>query len=94
MEVTLAKPVNKELRQHISGQISPNSENLIVFANKEDSHLKTLCKPPTLLASLNSQHSPGPPEIERCTYPFFPGTNLTPSGMFGSNAFGLLLQEK
>ena len=53
MEVTLAKPVNKELRQHISGQISPNSENLIVFANKEDSHLKTLCKPPTLLASLN-----------------------------------------
>lgn len=71
IEVTLAKPLNKEntWRQHLNGQISPNSENLIVFANKR-SHPKILGKPPTLPARLNGQHSPSPPEIERCTYRF------------------------
>ncbi|KAB0366065.1 hypothetical protein FD754_010221 [Muntiacus muntjak] len=91
IEVTLAKPVNKEntWRQHLNGQISPNSENLIVFANKEESHPKILGKPPTLPARLNGQHSPSPPEIERCTYPFFPGTKLTPISMYSlkSNHF-------
>ncbi|XP_027722720.1 probable RNA-binding protein 46 isoform X3 [Vombatus ursinus] len=91
IEVTLAKPVNKEStwRQHLNGQISPNSENLLVFANKEEGHQKTLGKPPSLPARLNGQHSPGPPEIERCTYPFFPGTKLTPISMYSlkSNHF-------
>ncbi|XP_032028052.1 probable RNA-binding protein 46 isoform X1 [Hylobates moloch] len=91
IEVTLAKPVNKEntWRQHLNGQISPNSENLIVFANKEESHPKTLGKLPTLPARLNGQHSPGPPEVERCTYPFYPGTKLTPISMYSlkSNHF-------
>ncbi|EPQ04123.1 Putative RNA-binding protein 46 [Myotis brandtii] len=91
IEVTLAKPVNKEntWRQHLNGQISPNSENLIVFANKEENHPKTLGKPPALPARLNGQHSPGPSEIDRCTYPFFPGTKLTPISMYSlkSNHF-------
>nr|XP_020849646.1 probable RNA-binding protein 46 isoform X3 [Phascolarctos cinereus] len=91
IEVTLAKPVNKEStwRQHLNGQISPNSENLLVFANKEEGHQKTLGKPPSLPARLNGQHSPSPPEIERCTYPLFPGTKLTPISMYSlkSNHF-------
>uniref|UniRef100_A0A8C6GUY8 Probable RNA-binding protein 46 n=1 Tax=Mus spicilegus TaxID=10103 RepID=A0A8C6GUY8_MUSSI len=91
IEVTLAKPVNKEntWRQHLNGQISPNSENLLVYANKEESHSKSLGKPPTLPTRLNGQHSPSPPEIERCTYPFFPGTKLTPISMYSlkSNHF-------
>uniref|UniRef100_A0A2K6L0U4 Probable RNA-binding protein 46 n=1 Tax=Rhinopithecus bieti TaxID=61621 RepID=A0A2K6L0U4_RHIBE len=84
IEVTLAKPVNKEntWRQHLNGQISPNSENLIVFTNKEENHPKTLGKLPALPARLNGQHSPSPPEVERCTYPFYPGTKLTPISMY------------
>lgn len=43
IEVTLAKPVSKETTwRHANGQICPSSENLIVFANKEESHPKTL----------------------------------------------------
>ncbi|XP_034626680.1 probable RNA-binding protein 46 isoform X1 [Trachemys scripta elegans] len=91
IEVTLAKPVNKEStwRQHLNGQISPNSENILVFANKEDGHQKSLGKPANLSIRLNGQHSPSPPEIERCTYPFFPGTKLTPISMYSlkSNHF-------
>ncbi|KAG8134970.1 hypothetical protein E2320_008037 [Naja naja] len=84
IEVTLAKPVNKEStwRQHINGQISPSSENLLVFTNKEDGHQKSLTKPANLPIRLNGQNSPSPPEIERCTYPFFPGTKLTPISMY------------
>uniref|UniRef100_A0A2K5P9K6 Probable RNA-binding protein 46 n=1 Tax=Cebus imitator TaxID=2715852 RepID=A0A2K5P9K6_CEBIM len=84
IEVTLAKPVNKEntWRQHLNGQISPSSENLIVFADKEESHPKTLSKLPTLPAHLNGQHSPSPPEVERCPSPFYPGTKLPPISMY------------
>ncbi|KAM6136339.1 putative RNA-binding protein 46 [Phoenicopterus ruber ruber] len=91
IEVTLAKPVNKEStwKQHFNGQISPSSENLLGFPNKEDGHQKSLGKPASLSVRLNGQHSPGPPEVERCTYPFFPGIKLTPISMYSlkSNHF-------
>ncbi|NXW87713.1 RBM46 protein, partial [Alopecoenas beccarii] len=84
IEVTLAKPVNKEStwKQHFNGQISPGSENLLGFPNKEDGHQKSVGKPASLSVRLNGQHSPGPPEIERCTYQFFPGIKLTPISMY------------
>ncbi|XP_075355374.1 putative RNA-binding protein 46 [Mycteria americana] len=84
IEVTLAKPVNKEgtWKQQFNGQISPGSENLLGFPNKEDGHQKSLGKPASLSVRLNGQHSPGPPEVERCTYPFFPGIKLTPISMY------------
>lgn len=97
IEVTLAKPVNKEgtWRQHLNGQISPNSENLLVFANKDDVHQKSLAKPASLPIRFNGQHSPSPPEIERCTYPFFPGTKLTPVSMYSlkSNHFSSAIMQ-
>ncbi|NWX82089.1 RBM46 protein, partial [Nothoprocta ornata] len=84
IEVTLAKPVNKEStwRQHLNGQISPNSESLLGFPNKEEGHQKSLGKTSSLSVRPNGQHSPNLPEIERCTYPFFPGTKLTPISMY------------
>ncbi|NXT41828.1 RBM46 protein, partial [Pelecanoides urinatrix] len=84
IEVTLAKPVNKEStwKQHFNGQISPGSENLLGFPNREDGHQKSLGKPASLSVHLNGQHSPGPPEVERCTYPFFPGIKLTPISVY------------
>ncbi|NXF38294.1 RBM46 protein, partial [Nyctibius bracteatus] len=82
IEVTLAKPVNKEStwKQHFNGQISPGSENLLGFPNKEDGHQKSLGKPGSLAVRLNGQHSPV--EVERSTYPFFPGIKLTPISMY------------
>ncbi|NXK82006.1 RBM46 protein, partial [Amazona guildingii] len=84
IEVTLAKPVNKEStwKQHFSGQISPSSENLLRFPHKEDGHQKSLGKPVSLPVHLNGQHSPVPTEVERCTYPFFPGIKLAPISMY------------
>ncbi|KAM9026823.1 putative RNA-binding protein 46 isoform 3-T3 [Guaruba guarouba] len=84
IEVTLAKPVNKEStwKQHFNGQISPSSENVLGFPNKEDGHQKSLGKPVSLPVHLNGQHSPVPTEVERCTYPFFPGIKLTPISMY------------
>ncbi|NXI61715.1 RBM46 protein, partial [Anseranas semipalmata] len=84
IEVTLAKPVNKEStwKQHFNGQISPCSENLLGFPSKEDSLQKSVRKQASLSVRLNGQHSPSPPEVERCTYPFLPGTKLTPISMY------------
>ncbi|KAM7021702.1 putative RNA-binding protein 46 [Passerculus sandwichensis] len=84
IEVTLAKPVNKESswKQHFNGQISPSSENLLGFPNKEDGTQKSLGKPASLSVRLNGQHSPSPPEVERSTYPIFPGIKLTPISMY------------
>ncbi|XP_033920635.1 probable RNA-binding protein 46 isoform X2 [Melopsittacus undulatus] len=84
IEVTLAKPVNKEgtWKQHFNGQISPSSENLLGFPNKEDGHQKSLGKPVSLPVHLNGQHSPVLTEVERCTYPFFPGIKLIPISMY------------
>lgn len=91
IEVTLAKPVNKEStwKQHFNGQISPSSENLLGFPNKEDGHQKSLGKPVSLPVHLNGQHSPVPTEVERFTYPYFPGIKLTPISMYSlkSNHF-------
>ncbi|NXL08850.1 RBM46 protein, partial [Mesembrinibis cayennensis] len=84
IEVALAKPVNKEStwKQHFNGQISPGPEHFLGFPTKEDGHQKSLGKRASLSVRLNGQHSPGPPEVERCTYPFFPGIKLTPVSMY------------
>ncbi|NXY41855.1 RBM46 protein, partial [Ceuthmochares aereus] len=88
IEVTLAKPVSKEgtWKQHFNGQVSPSSENLLGFPNKEDGHKKSLGKPGSLPVHLNGQHSPGLPEFERFTYPFFPGRKLTPISLYSLNS--------
>ncbi|XP_074677516.1 putative RNA-binding protein 46 [Strix aluco] len=84
IEVTLAKPVNKESawKQHFNGQLNPGSENLLGFSNKVDGHQKSLGKPARLSVCLSGQHSPGLSEVERCTYPFFPGIKLTPTSVY------------
>ncbi|NWR74138.1 RBM46 protein, partial [Centropus unirufus] len=88
IEVTLAKPVSKEStwKQHFNGQVSPSSENLLAFPNKEDGHQKSLGKPASLSVRLNGQHSPGPLAVERGTYPFFPTRKLTPISMYSLNS--------
>uniref|UniRef100_A0A8C3B2T3 Probable RNA-binding protein 46 n=1 Tax=Cairina moschata TaxID=8855 RepID=A0A8C3B2T3_CAIMO len=84
IEVTLAKPINKEStwKQHFNDQISPCSESLLGFPSKEDGHQKSAWKQANFSVRLNGQHSPSPPEVERCTYPFLPGTKLTPISMY------------
>ncbi|NWU91144.1 RBM46 protein, partial [Upupa epops] len=88
IEVTLAKPVNKESnwKQHFNGQINPGSEKLVGFPNKDDGHQKSSGKSGSLAVRLNGQHIPGPLEGERCTYPFFPGMKLTPISVYSLNA--------
>ncbi|KAM8939789.1 putative RNA-binding protein 46 [Pelodytes ibericus] len=84
IEVTLAKPVNKEAawRQHLNGQVSPNSESFATFVNKEEGPQKSLGRCPSLQTHFNRQRSPTSPEPERCTYPFNPGAKLTPVSMY------------
>ncbi|XP_069710979.1 probable RNA-binding protein 46 [Phaenicophaeus curvirostris] len=88
IEVTLAKPVSKEStwKQHFNGQIIASSENLLGFSNKGDGHQKALGEPGSLPVHLNGQHSPGPPELEGCIYPSFPGRKLTPISMYSLNS--------
>ncbi|XP_053314409.1 probable RNA-binding protein 46 [Spea bombifrons] len=80
IEVTLAKPVNKETawRQQLNGQVSPSSESLMSFVNKDEGSQKSLVRCSGLRTHLNCQHKPTSPEPERCTYSLFPGTKLTP----------------
>ncbi|KAM4807686.1 putative RNA-binding protein 46 [Rhinophrynus dorsalis] len=84
IEVTLAKPVNREgfLRQHLNDYMSQNSESLLNFAHKEEGPQKNLGRCSSLLPCLNGQHSSASSEPERCTYPFFPETKLTPINMY------------
>ncbi|KAE8612371.1 hypothetical protein XENTR_v10012834 [Xenopus tropicalis] len=82
IEVTLAKPVNKEAawRQNGNGHMNPNSECLLNFANKEGSQ-KVLDMCSNVPAYYN-QNSPTFLEAERCTYPCIPGTKLTPMNLY------------
>uniref|UniRef100_A0A8V0YQL6 RNA binding motif protein 46 n=1 Tax=Gallus gallus TaxID=9031 RepID=A0A8V0YQL6_CHICK len=84
IEVTLAKPVNKEStwKQHLNGHVSPCSENLMEFRSREDGHQKSVGKPASLSLSLNGQHSPSSPELEWYPYPFLPGVKLIPISMY------------
>ncbi|NXC38630.1 RBM46 protein, partial [Penelope pileata] len=84
IEVTLAKPVNKEStwKQHLNGHISSCTESLVGFSSKEDGHQKSVGKPASLSLHLNGQHSPSPPELEWYTYPLLPGAKLTPTSMY------------
>ncbi|NXL86684.1 RBM46 protein, partial [Alectura lathami] len=52
------------------------------FPSKEDGHQKSGGKSADLSFRLNGQHSPSPPELERYTYPFLPGTKLIPTSMY------------
>ncbi|OCT99676.1 probable RNA-binding protein 46 [Xenopus laevis] len=83
IEVTLAKPVNKEAawRQNGNSQLNPNPECLLNFASKEGSQ-KALDMCSSLPVFLNNQNSPAILEPERCTYPRLPGTKLTPINLY------------
>ncbi|MGH0117593.1 UNVERIFIED_CONTAM: hypothetical protein FKN15_005095 [Acipenser sinensis] len=83
IEVTLAKPVNKESSRRYSqkGQGSQNSEGFL-FQNKDDGNPTTPTRPLSLPARLNSHHNPSSPEVERYVYPFLPGINLAAISMY------------
>ncbi|KAG8454006.1 hypothetical protein GDO86_000580 [Hymenochirus boettgeri] len=83
IEITLAKPVNKvETSKHnVNGQKSINSESLQNFVSKEGSKKSPgICS--SLLTCLNGQTNPSFSELERCTYPLFPGIKLAPINMY------------
>ncbi|XP_043919434.1 probable RNA-binding protein 46 [Protopterus annectens] len=84
IEVTLAKPVNKDSagKYHQNGQMNSSSENLIMLGKKDEIHQKPSGKSHSVSASINGHLSPCSLESERCSYPFFPGTKLTPISMY------------
>ncbi|XP_063314615.1 probable RNA-binding protein 46 [Pelobates fuscus] len=91
IEVTLAKPVNKEIawKQQLNGQMSPHSESLATNINKDDGPQKSLGRCSSLQTIINCQRNPSSPEPERSTYPLLPGTKLTPVNIYSlkSNHF-------
>lgn len=82
IEVSLAKPVNKEanFRQRLNGQMGSSAESLFTFVNNEGCQ-KFPGRCSSSPAVLSGQNSPPSPEQERCTYHFYPGTKLTPTNM-------------
>ncbi|XP_044155196.1 LOW QUALITY PROTEIN: probable RNA-binding protein 46 [Bufo gargarizans] len=84
IEVTLAKPVNKEgnCRQHLNGQMGFKDESFFTYVNNEEGCRKSIGRCSSSPAALSGRHSPTPSEAERCTYPFYPGTKLTPTSMY------------
>ncbi|XP_072920075.1 probable RNA-binding protein 46 [Hemitrygon akajei] len=85
IEVTLAKPVNKDgsWKYTQGNQVTLNGESQrLTFTNKEDGGPKTPGRSPSLPARLNGHHSPCSPELERCTYPLFPGIKLMPLSIY------------
>ncbi|XP_071976976.1 probable RNA-binding protein 46 [Engystomops pustulosus] len=82
IEVTLAKPVNKEanFKQHLSGHMG-NGESMLTLMNNEDGGRRSVGRCTSSPVVLSDQHSPTYSEPERYTYPFYPGTKLTPTNM-------------
>lgn len=80
IEVTLAKPVNKEanFRQHLNGHMGSSAESLFTFVNNEGCQ-KSTGRCSSSPAVLSGQNSPTPPEPE--IYHFYPGTKLTPTNL-------------
>nr|XP_006629545.2 PREDICTED: probable RNA-binding protein 46 [Lepisosteus oculatus]XP_015200018.1 PREDICTED: probable RNA-binding protein 46 [Lepisosteus oculatus] len=83
IEVTLAKPVNKEnsRRQSLKGQGPIYAEGFLL-QNKDDGNITSPSRPLSLPARLNSQQSPSFTGTERCMYPLYPGSNLTEISSF------------
>ncbi|XP_039608658.1 probable RNA-binding protein 46 isoform X1 [Polypterus senegalus] len=83
IEVTLAKPANKEgnRRSHQKGQGSPTSDGLL-FQSKENGHSATPTRPLNIPTRFNSNHNSSSQEVERCIFPFYPGTNLSAISMY------------
>ncbi|XP_075141443.1 putative RNA-binding protein 46 [Leptodactylus fuscus] len=80
IEVTLAKPVNKEANnKHLSPQMNPSAEGLLTCVNNEE--LKCTGRCPGCPPVLSGQHSPTLSDPERYTYPFYPGTKLAPTNI-------------
>ncbi|CAN2388765.1 double strand RNA binding domain from DEAD END PROTEIN 1, partial [Pristimantis euphronides] len=75
IEVTLAKPVNKEAisRPQLSGQMVANAESRLSFVTNEGRFSSSTV--------LSGQQSPTLSEPEKCTYPFYPGIKLIPTAM-------------
>ncbi|XP_068134990.1 probable RNA-binding protein 46 isoform X2 [Hyperolius riggenbachi] len=80
IEVTLAKPASKEAnwKQQGDGHLSPNAEYLF---NYEEVSQKAADRGSSLPAPNKGRESPICLETERCTYPFYPGTKLTPTNI-------------
>ncbi|XP_056418152.1 probable RNA-binding protein 46 isoform X1 [Hyla sarda] len=80
IEVTLAKPVNKEanFKQHLNGQMGSSAENSHSLVNYGEGCQKSYSRYSSSPSVLSGQCSPTPSEPERCTYPFYPGTKLAP----------------
>uniref|UniRef100_A0A8C5Q3P0 Probable RNA-binding protein 46 n=1 Tax=Leptobrachium leishanense TaxID=445787 RepID=A0A8C5Q3P0_9ANUR len=83
IEVTLAKPVNKEVawKQQLNGELSPHSESFFTFTNNDEVSQKSIGRCHSLQTHLNCQLSSTSPEPERYLYPLLPGTKLTAINM-------------
>ncbi|XP_075716437.1 putative RNA-binding protein 46 [Rhinoderma darwinii] len=84
IEVTLAKPMNREanFRQHLNGQMGSNAGSLLTFGNNEEGCPKSIGRCSSSPAVLSGPHIPTNSKPERCAFPFFPGTKLTPTDVF------------
>ncbi|XP_018413439.1 PREDICTED: probable RNA-binding protein 46 [Nanorana parkeri] len=79
IEITLAKPAMKDSNwKQGNGHLSPNSESLLLFANQEEVSQKAIGRSSSLPAPQRGRESPIFSEPERGTYPFYPGTKLSP----------------
>ncbi|KAM5193587.1 LOW QUALITY PROTEIN: putative RNA-binding protein 46 [Mantella aurantiaca] len=75
IEVTLAKPATKHsIWKQGNGHLSPNAESLLLFANQEEVSQNLSGRS----SSVRGRESPVCSEPERSTYPFYPGTKLSP----------------
>ncbi|CAJ0931575.1 unnamed protein product [Ranitomeya imitator] len=83
IEVTLAKPVNKEtnFRQQFFGQLDYNTESSLPFLNDEEGCRKSKGRCSSSPAVLCGPYSSPTSDPERRTYPFYSGTKLTPTNM-------------
>ncbi|XP_069832998.1 probable RNA-binding protein 46 isoform X3 [Dendropsophus ebraccatus] len=84
IEVTLAKPVNKEanFKQPGNGQMASSAENSLTFVNCEEVCRKSSGRCSSSPVVRSGQCSPTPSESDRGTYPFYPGAKLTPANMY------------
>ncbi|XP_048827033.1 probable RNA-binding protein 46 isoform X1 [Brienomyrus brachyistius] len=81
IEVTLAKPVGKDGGRKFSQRGYVGSSGDGVFMQNKDDNICDIPpgRPLNIPARLNSQYTP---DIQRCLYPFYPGSNLIPISMY------------
>ncbi|KAM4050536.1 putative RNA-binding protein 46 isoform 2-T2 [Anomaloglossus baeobatrachus] len=79
IEVTLAKPVNKD--SNLRQQMGCNAENLLTYVTDEGGCRKSMGRCSSSPAVLGGPYSPTTSNSERHSYPFYPGTKLTQINM-------------